>query len=770
MVVAAATLAAACSGGGVEVPERAAEDAPGRTTSTLAPPLPVLERVSATASGLTGGGDNRFTGVAVGSRAIVVVGEVDGEGAIWTTFDGVDYVRSSLDPADFPSGSVFADLVVTADGYVVVGTAAGVAAAWVSIDGTIWSRTSLSGGTDADVVIVGELGVTAFGRADGTLVTWTSFDGFDWEQVPGGAGVFDREGEARVVGAYDDGDGYRVLVDRGGVAESWTSPDGRSWQPSPLDGQELLPAAGAPMPRALLGAGSTAVALGAVDDPDGVDAAVWTSLSGAPWERASPREAVFGGDGTQVALGATQLGADLVAVGTDTDDQGDVDAVVWSTGAGGGWRRSEESSGDGLSGPGDQHAVDLAPTRDGALVVGWEEGPDGTRALAWNLVDGEAEPLLPATGPSLGWQRVPPSPALGGPGEQRLEAATAFGDELVAVGSSSRPDAPDADVDGAVWRSADGVEWERADAPGMDGPGDQRVLDVTAAGPGLVAVGSDGGSAAVWTSADGSSWMRAAPDEAVFGGPGDQVAVAVVAGSDGSVLAVGSDGGAGDGDAAVWRSADGASTWGRILPGGDLGGPGSQAMADLTLAGPVFVAVGQGGAGAVAWSSLDGSTWQRVDLGDGRPEAVTPGVAGVVAVGSVMAPGGDLDGLAWRSDDGRSWVPVAISDGPLAEADQELLDVVVTAPAEGDPILGAVGRTNLGPGDDGAAWASADGTAWVRTPHDEDVYGGDQAQRMVALAALGDLLVAVGSSGSSPDTRDAAVWVTAPIGGGGGVL
>lgn len=770
MVAIAAALAGACSGGGVEVPERAAEDAPGRTTSTTAPPPPALERVSATSSTLPGG-TSRFTGVAVGRRAIVVIGEVDGEAAIWTTLDGLGYERSFLDPSDFPGGSVLRDVVVTDDGFVGVGTAAGEAAAWVSIDGVTWSRTGLTGGTDVDVVIVGELGVTAFGRADGALVTWTSFDGFEWEQVPGGARVFDRAGEARVVGARDDGDGYLVLVDRGGSAESWTSPDGRSWEPAPVAGRELLAASGAPRPRSLLGAGSTAVAVGAVEEADGVDAAVWTSLSGAPWERASPREAVFGGDGAQVALAAAQLGADLVVVGTDTDDAGDVDAVVWSTGAGGGWRRSPEVADDGLSGAGDQHAVDLAPTRDGALVVGWEEGPEGPRAVAWNLVGGEAEPVLPVPGPSLAWQRVPPSPALGGPGEQRLDAATPFDGRLVAVGSSARPDAPEADVDGAVWSSVDGIEWERVGASGLDGPGDQRLLDILAAGPGLVAVGSDGASAAVWTSADASSWTRSSLDEAVFGGAGDQVAAAVATAADGSLVAVGSDTGAGDGDAVAWRSTDGGAGWARS-PAGELGGPGVQAMADLTVAGSVLVAVGQGGAGAVAWSSLDGATWQQVDLGEGRAEAVVaaPGGSGVVAVGSVGAAGGGLDGRAWRSEDGRGWEPVVVDDGPLGAADQELLDVVVSAPAEEEPVIAAVGRTNLGPGDDAAAWASVDGSAWVRAPHDEDVYGGDQVQRMVAVAPLADVLVAVGSSGSAPATRDAAVWVTAPVGGGGGVL
>lgn len=160
------------------------------------------------------------------------------------------------------------------------------------------------------------------------------------------------------------------------------------------------------------------------------------------------------------------------------------------------------------------------------------------RAVAWNLVDGEAEPVVPATGPALAWQRVPPNEALAGPGEQRLDDVVTFGDELVAVGSSHRPDEPGGDVDGAVWRSPDGIEWERGTeaSAGLGGPGDQRVLGVTAGGPGLVAVGSDGGSssAAIWRSSDGAAWNRVTADEAVFGGTGDQVASAVSEAGDGT--------------------------------------------------------------------------------------------------------------------------------------------------------------------------------------------------------------------------------------------
>lgn len=775
MAVAAAVVSvlAACSGGGPEVPERSADDAPGRTTSTTAAPPPGLERVTASPSALPGEVNSRFTGVAVGSRAIVVVGEQEGEAAVWTTFDGITYEPVPLDEGDFPGGTVLHDLVVTSEGFVIVGSAHGRAAAWSSAEGRSWTANELEGGTVADVVIVGELGITAFGRDGDTIVTWTSFDGLSWQRVPGGTAVFDRPGGARVVGAYDDGDTFLALVDRDGVAETWRSPDGRSWSPEPPEGAELLPAEGPPRPTTLLGAGSTVVVLGAVADPDGVDAAVWTSVAGAPWERVSPSEAVFGGDGAQVIEATTQLGSDLVAVGTDTDDLGDVDAVVWSTGSGGGWRRSAEQPGDGLSGRGDQHAVDLAPTRDGALVVGWEVVDGATRAVAWSLVDGEDEALVPPPGPSLGWQRVPPDEALGGPGEQRLDAVVATADVLVAVGSSVRPGEPTADLDGAVWRSSDGISWERVpdDGAALGGPGDQEMLGIVedpGSGGALVAVGRDGTSAAVWVRFPGDAgWGRVPADEGTFGGAGEQVARSVAAGPDGSLVAVGVD--RGSGDAAVWRSTQGRD-WERVLPGDDLGGDGVQEMTAVTTVGPVLVAVGTSGGEAVAWTSLDGLGWARTELGPGRADGVAPVEGGVVAVGSVAGAGGELDATAWRSADGRSWVPVTIDDGTLGDADQQLLGVLATTTADDDQLVAGVGWTNFGPGDDGAAWASLDGESWTRTPHDEDVFGGDQAQRMLALAELEDVVVAVGWSGSSPAERDAAVWVTAPVSGGGGIL
>ena len=69
---------------------------------------------------------------------------------------------------------------------------------------------------------------------------------------------------------------------------------------------------------------------------------------------------------------------------------------------------------------------------------------------------------------------------------------------------------------------------------------DASIGAVAVGGPGLVAVGSNGGDAAVWTSADGQTWSRVPDDEAVFGGPGIQGMSDVVVGGPGFV-AVGRD-------------------------------------------------------------------------------------------------------------------------------------------------------------------------------------------------------------------------------------
>lgn len=70
---------------------------------------------------------------------------------------------------------------------------------------------------------------------------------------------------------------------------------------------------------------------------------------------------------------------------------------------------------------------------------------------------------------------------------------------------------------------------------------------------------------------------------------------------------------------------------------------------------------------------------------------------------------------------------------------------------------------------DAAVWTSPDGTAWSRVPHNESVFGGEDAEWMASVTAGGPGLVAVGSAESggedgpcidtAGENGDAAVWL-----------
>ena len=133
--------------------------------------------------------------------------------------------------------------------------------------------------------------------------------------------------------------------------------------------------------------------------------------------------------------------------------------------------------------------------------------------------------------------------------------------------------------------------------------------------------------------------------------------------------------------------------------------------------------------------------------------AVAAGGPGLVAAGRDY-PDGDADAAVWTSADGRVWSRVPHDEAVFGGGEaQEIIAV-----AAGGPGLVAVGFDVSG-GDLGAAvWTSADGRVWSRVPQDETVLGGGYAQ-IVAVAARGPGLVAVGYGVSGGET-DAAVWVS----------
>jgi hypothetical protein len=324
-------------------------------------------------------------------------------------------------------------------------------------------------------------------------------------------------------------------------------------------------------------------------------------------------------------------------------------------------------------------------------------------------------------GASLNWSRVPAGgTVLSGAGNQRMLSVTAGGPGLVAVGREETG----ADVDGAVWTSVDGLTWLRVpdEAGVLGGTGDQLMESVVAGGPGLVAVGrenlGDGFDGAVWTSVDGLAWLRVADEAGVLGGTGGQLMESVVAGGPG-LVAVGLEESATGFDALVWTSVDGL-TWLRVPD--DLaafGGNADQTMNSVTVGGPGLVAVGWeesaiGFDGAV-WTSVDGFTWSRVP-----DEGAVFGGAGDQLMESVAAGGPGLVAVGW---DG--------SGGELRS-----------------PTVGL----------DAAVWTSVDGLTWSRVPDDEAVLGGEGFQQLLSVTVGGPGVVAVGRDESGTTDFDAAVW------------
>jgi hypothetical protein len=379
--------------------------------------------------------------------------------------------------------------------------------------------------------------------------------------------------------------------------------------------------------------------------------------------------------------------------------------------------------------------------------------------------------------PLLGveWSRVVDDPSVSGvPGWQEMMSVTAGGPGLVAVGYDAS--GSDGHLVAAVWTSTDGRVWSRVlhDEAVFGGPGELRMSSVIVGGPGLVAVGSADGYAAVWTSVDGLVWSRVPHDVTVFGGSdsgSDMRSMSSVTVGGPGLVAVGSA----DGYAAVWTSVDGL-VWSQVPHDHAVfAGPGWQGMTSVTTGGPGFVAVGRawpdaGDVVAAVWTSTDGRVWSRVPhdeavfggLSDQVMSSVTAGGPGLVAVGQDWS-GGHGDAAVWTSVDGLVWSRVphdeAVFGGPSDRLPSERSMSSVTA---GGPGLVAVGYDWSGGDQDGAVWLSTDGLVWSRVPRDRAVFGGPSIQSMLAVAAGGPGLVAVGCD-SSGDDQDAAVWVSPPM-------
>ncbi len=214
----------------------------------------------------------------------------------------------------------------------------------------------------------------------------------------------------------------------------------------------------------------------------------------------------------------------------------------------------------------------------------------------------------------------------------------------------------------------------------------------------------------------------------------------------------------------------GAGVWARVPHDEAIfGGDDNQVMASVAVGGPGVVAVGYDGPvafeDAVVWASPDGFTWTRIPddetvFNGGWGQSMSSVVAvgsGLVAVGYDTSGGGG-DAAVWTSADGVTWVRVP-HDEAIFDGDE--LQEMSSVAAVGSGLV-AVGHDVSGGDSDAAVWTSPDGLTWTRVPHDETVFGGTSDQEMSSVAAVGSGLVAVGHD-SSGGEGDAAVW-TSPDG------
>jgi hypothetical protein len=310
-------------------------------------------------------------------------------------------------------------------------------------------------------------------------------------------------------------------------------------------------------------------------------------------------------------------------------------------------------------------------------------------------------PSQPSDGTPTGTASPGATPAVGGGGQLgdswvaaqmpvavgrpvgRIEAVTAGGPGFVAVGRGCVGATPT--CEGVVWTSTDGKAWLRTPAGdptdtgayfSTSGGPEIGMFDVAAGDPGIVAIGYAARpdlAATIWFSSDdGASWERAR-----IGDVGSTRVNAIT--WDGrQFVMVGEDRSQWDGTlkgmakatarAAVWTSPDGR-TWTRAphtaaLDVGEfqdtMEDPSTGGMNDV-VAGPAgLVAVGSvctaepGGCKAAAWTSPDGSSWEReVAMRAPGDVAFSSGLNGVAASDSGYIA--VSDDTVVMSADGRSW-------------------------------------------------------------------------------------------------------------------
>ncbi len=310
----------------------------------------------------------------------------------------------------------------------------------------------------------------------------------------------------------------------------------------------------------------------------------------------------------------------LIAVGSLDDGNGVSSTGVWTSTDGLSWKRAPDNPAfDGT------FITDILSLTTGAtLLVGADETAVAPTAVILGGSDGEFSPIAAFA-------------------NARIFGITLMNHEFVAVGTTT--DAKGNWAHSAIWRSSDGSTWKRT-----AGPGGAKALSTLAVFDGHLLATSVSGAAAealkmvttFWSSTDGVHWSE-----------GDRITgvnVTDLAAAGSVAVAVGA---AYETDnaphPAAWSSPDG-TRWTKALPPtlaaaapelgvllGVFGSKGMSIAVGWTFGDP---------SRALAWASLDGSSWallgDEAALDDAQPADVTVLDGRVVVVGGTGDPDSEV--------------------------------------------------------------------------------------------------------------------------------
>lgn len=300
----------------------------------------------------------------------------------------------------------------------------------------------------------------------------------------------------RTIRSVAAGPGRVVAVGstNGGTAV-WSARDGRAWVRGRFPGSGGWLSGVAVGSQGWLAVGRTS---GASPGPLALVSADGATWRGVPFPSGPPPSAAAAGTAGYVAVG---------------------EGAAWRSSDLKGWKRA------GLDGA----PADVAATAQGYVAVGGRDkapaiwtSPDGLKWTPAKLPSGTTTGT--ATGPlsevaarggtivAIGEGSVPLVSADGGTTwtPRALGAASTSGVSTTAVTTTSKGFVVAGTLggrDAAVWASPDGTAWHRVAAPGLDGPGDQRLTTMTAMGAELLAVGTSTDHRAVTS----LLWRVAAP-------------------------------------------------------------------------------------------------------------------------------------------------------------------------------------------------------------------------------------------------------------------